>query len=69
MPGMNGVETVKQFRDNFGDVKLIAVSGADTYMVQKNLESSRINGADRTLMKPFDLADLLAAIDDLLAKT
>lgn len=68
MPGMNGVETVKRFRDDFGDVKLIAISGADTYMVEKNLESSRINGADRTLMKPFNAADLFAAIDDLLAE-
>lgn len=66
MPGLNGVETIKRFRDDFGDVKLIAVSGADTYMVQKNLEASRVNGADLTLMKPFNLAELLAAIDNLL---
>ena len=45
------------------------MSGAQQFMVDKNLESSRINGADRTFKKPFDLEQLLAAITDLLGES
>jgi CheY-like chemotaxis protein len=66
MPGMNGLDTVREFRQQDRAVKIIAMSGEDTFMVEKNLESSRINGADRTLMKPFPLQDLLEAVSELL---
>lgn len=66
MPGMNGLDTVRAFRERHGTVKIIAMSGEDTYMVAKNLESSRINGADFTLTKPFELGALLKAIRELL---
>jgi CheY-like chemotaxis protein len=67
MPGMNGLETVREFRANHAAVKIIAMTGEDTFMVDRNLESSRINGADRTLTKPFELGALLKAIEELLA--
>lgn len=66
MPGKNGFETLKELRESAEDVKVIAMSGADTYMVERNLESSRINGADGTLQKPFEFPDLIAAIERVL---
>lgn len=69
MPGMNGLDMICEFRQRFGGVKIIAMSGAQHFMVDKNLESSRINGADRAFKKPFDLQQLLAAIEDLLGES
>jgi len=69
MPGMNGLDMISEFRDRHAGVKIIAMSGAHQYMVDKNLESSRINGADRAFKKPFDLDQLLSAISDLLRET
>jgi CheY-like chemotaxis protein len=68
MPGMNGLDTVRAFREKHGAVKIIAMTGAETFMVEKNLESSRINGADFTLTKPFELGALLKAIRELLVQ-
>ncbi len=67
MPGMNGLETVREFREKHAGVKIIAMTGAETFMVDRNLESSRIHGADRTFTKPFELGELLRAIAELLA--
>ncbi len=69
MPGMNGLETVRALREHSAAVKIIAMSGADTYMADKNLESSVINGADFTLTKPFRMQSVLNAINTLLAPT
>lgn len=69
MPGMNGLDMIREFRQRYGTVKIIAMSGAQHYMVDKNLESSRINGADRSFKKPFDLTQLLTAIEDLLGES
>ena len=66
MPGKDGLATLKELREDGAAVKIIAMSGADTYMVERNLDSSRINGADGTLQKPFELRDLLSAIENLL---
>ena len=68
MPGKDGLETLRELREDSEDVKLVAISGSDTYLVETNLDSSRIHGADRTFMKPFNVKQFLAAIRDLLAQ-
>jgi len=67
MPGMNGLETVRALRERSASVKIIAMSGGDSYLAGKNLESSVINGADLTLAKPFPMQHMLRAIANLLA--
>lgn len=66
MPGMNGLDTVRAVRERSRDVKIIAMSGADTFMVEKNLQSSVINGADQTLLKPFRVRDIVNAVELVL---
>ncbi len=67
MPGMDGLETVRALRECSSTVKIIAMSGADTFMADTNLESSVINGADLTLSKPFPMRSMLRAIATLIA--
>ncbi|MCH8204372.1 MAG: response regulator [Candidatus Hydrogenedentes bacterium] len=66
MPHKEGFETIREFRLEFPDVKIIAISGggrngADTY-----LEFAKSFGADKTFAKPFDLSELRDAVDELL---
>jgi len=67
MPGMNGLEMVRALRAQSSVVKIIAMTGEDSYMAETNLENSVINGADFTLTKPFRVHDMLRAIASLLA--
>lgn len=67
MPGMNGLDTVRALRERSSKVKIIAMSGADTYMVETNLQSSVINGADQTLLKPFRVRDIINAVELVLS--
>jgi CheY-like chemotaxis protein len=67
MPGMNGLDTVRALRERSHGVKIIAMSGADTFMVEKNLQNSVINGADQTLLKPFRVRDIINAVELVLS--
>jgi len=66
MPVTDGLETIKAFRSRHPSVKIIAMSGGGWRMGSEPLEWARLMGADATLCKPFDFADLVAAIGDLL---
>jgi two-component system response regulator MprA len=68
MPELDGLETVRELRERSNAVKIISMTGGDAYYVEKNLDSSRIHGADRTFSKPFDVQELLSTIEDLLTE-
>ena len=66
MPHKEGFETIREFRQEFPDVKIIAISGggrngADTY-----LEFAKTFGADKTFAKPLVLSVLREAVEELL---
>ena len=68
MPVLDGLETIKALQGEEHAPQLIAMSGAGTFMVETNLESSRLHGAVRTFLKPFDHRELIEAIDELVAE-
>jgi DNA-binding response OmpR family regulator len=63
MPEKEGLETIIELRREFPRLKILAVSGAHT----EQLRIAKLLGADRTLSKPFDIADLIDAVNGLLA--
>ena len=69
MPDTDGLEIIYQFRHEFPDVKIIAVSGGGSRGLVELLSVARKMGAQRALMKPFAWEDLLAAVEELLAPT
>ena len=63
MPEKEGLETIQEFRRNFPQVKIIAISGAGF----KYLPMASEFGASRTFSKPLEYDELLEAIEELLS--
>ena len=61
MPVTEGIETIRDVKRLFPDIKIIATSGYYFY-----LQMAHKLGADRVFEKPFDAENLLAAIRELL---
>ncbi len=66
MPEKEGIETIMELNRDFPDVKIIAISGGGRIDSRDYLEMARKWGTDRTFSKPFDRAQLLEAIQQLL---
>lgn len=60
MPEQEGLETIKELRVRFPDVRIIAMSGRST--AETMLGIARKLGAVQTLQKPFASGELLAAV-------
>jgi DNA-binding response OmpR family regulator len=69
MPDTDGLEIIYQFRREFPDVKIIAVSGGGTRGLVELLTVAKKMGAQRALTKPFTWEELLAAVKELLSPT
>jgi DNA-binding response OmpR family regulator len=67
MPEKEGLETIMEFRRNFPTVKIIAISGGGRIGPAEYLHSAILLGAHRTLSKPFEVQELLNAIQELLS--
>lgn len=58
MPGQEGIETIQAVRREFPQLKIIAMSGANTVYLKI---ATRL-GANATLTKPFSIAELLLTV-------
>lgn len=67
MPNKEGIETIMELRRLSPGVKILAISGGGYRVKTDFLSMAEELGADATLQKPIELADLLAAVDRLLA--
>lgn len=67
MPGKEGIETILEIRRSFDTIKIIAISGGSGNGRITYLGLAELAGADRVISKPFSRADLLQAVDDLMA--
>lgn len=65
MPGMEGIETIREIRRVNPATRIVAISGAVADRASNYLSWAERLGADDTLKKPFRVADLLASIDRL----
>lgn len=65
MPGMDGIDTLKEFRAINPDLQIIILTGQAT--VQKGIEAMKLGAVD-LMEKPADLKDLLAKIEEASSK-
>jgi DNA-binding response OmpR family regulator len=63
MPGKDGLETIRQFRQEWPGVPVVAMSGGATRGGLNLLTVARSGGACCILRKPFDRASMLAAVE------
>jgi len=67
MPEKEGVETIIEFRRDFPDAKIIAISGGGRGIKPANcLDAIDRLGADCAFSKPFDRKEILDAVQGLL---
>lgn len=66
MPETEGIETIAAVRKRWPDTKIIAMSGGGRQSPTPYLAVAATLGADATLAKPFDRADLVDALQHVL---
>jgi CheY-like chemotaxis protein len=66
MPRKEGLETIIDLRQEFPDLKIIAISGGNRDNRENYLKTAELCGASRIFHKPFKNTELLSAIDELL---
>lgn len=65
MPGTDGFETIAQFRARWPHMKIVAMSGGGQVVRGNYLGLATKVGADATVRKPFDPAELLETLEAL----
>ena len=66
MPGKEGVETIKDVRQQYPGVKIIAMSGGGAKGQTDLLKVAKLMGARQTLEKPFARETLIEAVEQAL---
>ena len=66
MPGKEGIETIIELREEFPDVRILAVSGGFSMDKTGPLHDAEALGADASLPKPFSIQDFVEAVTRLL---
>jgi DNA-binding response OmpR family regulator len=68
MPEQEGLETIREARQRFPEIRILAISGGSTRSGEMQLlRFAESFGADQTLPKPFTASQLVAAVRALLA--
>lgn len=68
MPEQEGIETIRELKRDFANVRIIAISGGGRIDSKDYLNLAEKFGATRTFGKPLDREEFLAAIEGLLTE-
>jgi len=66
MPEKEGIETIREFRRDFPQLKIIAISGGGRIGAHGYLGVAKPMGAHRIFSKPFDLTKFAETVKELL---
>lgn len=66
MPEMDGIEILRALRAGASPPSIVMMTGGSVLLGRDFLDAARMLGADATIAKPFNAADLGAAIDTAL---
>ncbi len=66
MPDQEGMETITSLKQNYPAIKIIAISGGGRIGPEAYLPDALLLGADLAFTKPFDLEELIKAVQGLL---
>ena len=65
MPKKDGIETIRDLRREFPNVKIVALSGRGGIQINANLARAKQVGADITILKPCEPCEILDAVRSL----
>ena len=65
MPKKDGIETIRDLRREFPMVKIVALSGRGGIQINANLARAKQVGADITILKPCEPAEIRDAVRSL----
>lgn len=68
MPNQEGIETIERLKELDNRIPIIAMSGVARDGEFSILDDALLIGADYALEKPFDVTDLIGAVDRLLGR-
>jgi CheY-like chemotaxis protein len=66
MPEEDGIEFIRKIRSTMSYVPVIAISGGGSYKDSSILEAAHALGADEIIEKPFEIGDLIAALERVI---
>lgn len=66
MPDQEGLETIRELKQDFPEVKIIAMSGGGHGGAEDYLRLAKAFGARETLVKPFSLEEMVGAVREVL---
>jgi CheY-like chemotaxis protein len=66
MPEKEGIETIDEIKQLRPQTKIVAISGGGRMAPDDYLQIAERVGADRSLMKPFDIRQLVETVTELL---
>ncbi|BBO78338.1 response regulator [Desulfosarcina widdelii] len=66
MPEKEGLETIDEIKRLRPETKIVAISGGGRMDPDDYLTIAKSVGADRSLLKPFDIDNLVEVVDALL---
>jgi CheY-like chemotaxis protein len=66
MPEREGIETIQELRNEFPNLKILAISGAGSVEQGGPLMDAELLGANASLPKPFQPDELLHSVASLL---
>jgi len=66
MPDVDGMEVIKQLKEQYPDVPIIAISGGGRIGADFYLKASKVLGVNKVLQKPIEPVELLDAVKAVL---
>jgi DNA-binding response OmpR family regulator len=67
LPGKEGIATILELRDTNPDARILAITGGGSFAAGDVLRIAELLGADNSLKKPFQPAELVATVKRCLA--
>ncbi len=66
MPGMDGIQTLREIRKRFPAIKVIAMSGGDSTGLLDLRHDAELLGAMKSIQKPFNAHDIVELVRGVL---